>query len=189
MASGCPQRRAKERKTERGWEGFLLCLILYLPLQGRGDTFTINCSGFDQHGVDPAAFQAAFARRAFRPATNVSIPIRVNISFTLSAILEVIWYNPFITWNAKECGGIRKLGMATKNLWLPDIFQISSLRSSWIQIRLRQFSWLTSTVMATSNTLFHLHSFRPDLDGFLSPSKSSPCSGMPSATFSPPESL
>ncbi|XP_068824834.1 5-hydroxytryptamine receptor 3C-like [Capricornis sumatraensis] len=106
-------------------------------LRGRRDTFTINCSGFDQHGVDPAAFQAAFARRAFRPATNVSIPIRVNISFTLSAIMEVdaqlqlrtsflwlnmIWYNPFITWNPEECGGIRKLGMATKNLWLPDIF-------------------------------------------------------------------
>ncbi|XDB46775.1 hypothetical protein AB1E18_000390 [Capra hircus] len=104
-------------------------LLLLLLLLRRGDTFTINCSGFDQHGVDPAAFQAAFARRAFRPATNVSIPIRVNISFTLSAILEVIWYNPFITWNAKECGGIRKLGMVTKNLWLPDIFQISSLRS------------------------------------------------------------
>ncbi|ELR46260.1 5-hydroxytryptamine receptor 3C [Bos mutus] len=125
---------------EQGWlhgEGFLLCLILYLLLQGRGDTFTINCSGFDQHGVDPAAFQAAFARKAFRPATNVSIPICVNISFTLSAILEVdaqlqlmtsflwlnmIWYNPFITWNPEECGGIRKLGMATENLWLPDIF-------------------------------------------------------------------
>lgn len=33
-----------------------------------------------------------------------------------------IWYNPFITWNPEECGGIRKLGMATENLWLPDIF-------------------------------------------------------------------
>ncbi|KAM9697286.1 5-hydroxytryptamine receptor 3C-like [Dama dama] len=125
---------------EQGWlhgEGFLLCLILYLLLQGRGDTLTINCSGSDQHGVDPAAFQAAFARKAFRPATNVSIPTRVNISFTLSAILQVdaqlqlmtsflwlnmIWYNPFITWNPEECGGIRKLGMATENLWLPDIF-------------------------------------------------------------------
>uniref|UniRef100_A0A452G6L1 Neurotransmitter-gated ion-channel ligand-binding domain-containing protein n=1 Tax=Capra hircus TaxID=9925 RepID=A0A452G6L1_CAPHI len=125
-------------------EGTLALFSKFLLSTGRGDTFTINCSGFDQHGVDPAAFQAAFARRAFRPATNVSIPIRVNISFTLSAILEVdaqlqlrtsflwlnmIWYNPFITWNAKECGGIRKLGMVTKNLWLPDIFQISSLRS------------------------------------------------------------
>lgn len=61
---------------------------------GRANTFTINCSGFDQHGVDPAAFQAAFARKAFRPATNVSIPIRVNISFTLSAILEVVSPDP-----------------------------------------------------------------------------------------------
>lgn len=33
-----------------------------------------------------------------------------------------IWYNPFITWNPEECGGIRKLGIATENLWLPDIF-------------------------------------------------------------------
>ncbi|XP_006869864.1 PREDICTED: 5-hydroxytryptamine receptor 3C-like [Chrysochloris asiatica] len=125
---------------ERGWthvEGFVLCLILHLLLQGEGDTFTINCSGFDQHGVDPAAFQAVFDRKAFRPVINYSIPTHVNISFTLSAILEVdaqrqlmtsflwlnvIWYNPFISWNPKECGGIRKLSMTTENLWLPDIF-------------------------------------------------------------------
>jgi len=33
-----PQRRAKERKMEQGWlhgEGFLLCLILHLLLQGK----------------------------------------------------------------------------------------------------------------------------------------------------------
>ncbi|XP_036099392.1 5-hydroxytryptamine receptor 3C-like [Molossus molossus] len=125
---------------ERGWlqgEGFLLCLILYLLLQERGDTFAINCSGFDQHGVDPAAFQALFARKAFLPVTNNNDPTHVNISFTLSAILEVnaqlqlmtsflwlnmIWYNPFIRWNPEECGGIRKLSIATENLWLPDIF-------------------------------------------------------------------
>ncbi|XP_057595768.1 5-hydroxytryptamine receptor 3C-like [Hippopotamus amphibius kiboko] len=125
---------------ERGWlhgEGFLLCLTLHLLLQGRGDTFSINCSGFDQHGVDPAAFQAVFDRKAFRPVTNFSSPTHVNVSFTLSAILEVdaqlqlmtsflwlnaIWYNPFIGWNPEECGGIRKLSMAAENLWLPDIF-------------------------------------------------------------------
>uniref|UniRef100_A0A8C0CQW0 Neurotransmitter-gated ion-channel ligand-binding domain-containing protein n=1 Tax=Balaenoptera musculus TaxID=9771 RepID=A0A8C0CQW0_BALMU len=103
---------------------------------GRGDNFTINYSGFDQHGVDPAAFQAVFDRKAFRPVTNFSIPTHVHISFTLSANLEVdahlqlmtsflwlnMWYNPFLRWNPVECGGIRKLSMAAENLWLPDIF-------------------------------------------------------------------
>ncbi|XP_025769006.1 5-hydroxytryptamine receptor 3C-like [Puma concolor] len=125
---------------ERGWlheYGFFLCLILHLLLQGRGDTFTINCSGFDRHGVDPVAFQAVFDRKAFRPVINYSIPTRVNISFTMSAIVEVdaqlqlmtsflwlnmFWYNPFITWNPEECGGIRKISIAAENLWLPDIF-------------------------------------------------------------------
>ncbi|XP_077610690.1 5-hydroxytryptamine receptor 3C-like isoform X1 [Crocuta crocuta] len=125
---------------ERGWlheHGFYLCLTVHLLLQGRGDTFTINCSGFDRHGVDPVAFQAVFDRKAFRPVVNYSIPTRVNISFTLSAIVEVdaqlqlmtsflwlnlIWYNPFITWNPEECGGIRKISIAAENLWLPDIF-------------------------------------------------------------------
>ncbi|XP_045412722.1 5-hydroxytryptamine receptor 3C-like isoform X1 [Lemur catta] len=125
---------------ERGWlhgKGFLLCFILHLLLQGRGDTFTINCSGFDQHGVDPAAFQAVFDRKAFRPVINYSVPTHVNISFTLSAILKVdahlqlmtsflwlsmIWHNPFIRWNPDECGGIKKLSIATENLWLPDMF-------------------------------------------------------------------
>eukprot|EP00069_Balaena_mysticetus_P017208 bmy_10432T0 len=98
---------------------------------GRGDNFTITCSGFDQHGVDPAAFQAVFDRKAFRPVTNFSIPTHVHISFTLSANLEVdthlqlmtsflwlnvMWYNPFLRWNPVECGGIRKLSVAAENL-------------------------------------------------------------------------
>ncbi|KAK2090793.1 5-hydroxytryptamine receptor 3C [Saguinus oedipus] len=118
----------------------LLCLTVSLLLQGhldqkfwavlrlgRGDSFTINCSGFDQHGVDPTAFQAVFDRKAFRPVTNYSVPTHVNISFTLSAILEVVWDNPFITWNPEECVGINKLTVSAENLWLPDIFIVESM--------------------------------------------------------------
>uniref|UniRef100_A0A8C4M4A7 5-hydroxytryptamine receptor 3C n=1 Tax=Equus asinus asinus TaxID=83772 RepID=A0A8C4M4A7_EQUAS len=102
---------------------------------GRGDIFTINCSGFDWHGVDPAVFQGVFARNSFHPVLDYNSPTHVNISFTLSAILEVneqlqlmtsfLWlklYHPFIRWNPEECGGIRHLSIATENLWLPDIF-------------------------------------------------------------------
>ncbi|KAM6223923.1 5-hydroxytryptamine receptor 3C-like [Rhynchocyon petersi] len=117
-------------------------LTVSLLLQGRGDTFAINCSGFNQNGVDPAAFQAVFDRKAFRPVINYSVPTHVNISFTLSAILEVnaqlqlltsflwmdmIWDNPFISWNPKECVGINKLTIAAENLWLPDIFIVESM--------------------------------------------------------------
>uniref|UniRef100_A0A2K5SFN3 5-hydroxytryptamine receptor 3E n=1 Tax=Cebus imitator TaxID=2715852 RepID=A0A2K5SFN3_CEBIM len=91
---------------------------------GRGVTFTINCSGFGRHGADPTALNSVFERRAFRPVTNVSVPTRVNISFTMSAILDVVWDNPFISWNPEECEGITKMSMAAKNLWLPDIFII-----------------------------------------------------------------
>ncbi|VFV45503.1 5-hydroxytryptamine receptor 3c [Lynx pardinus] len=130
---------------EGGWPaggGFLLYLTVNLLLPGKGDTFTINCSGFDQHGVDPAAFQAVFDRKAFRPVINDSIPIRVNISFTLSAILEVnaqlqlltsflwmnlMWDNAFISWNPEECASINKLTVSAENLWLPDIFIVESM--------------------------------------------------------------
>ncbi|XP_004424722.1 PREDICTED: 5-hydroxytryptamine receptor 3C [Ceratotherium simum simum] len=129
---------------EGGWPpsgGFLLCLTVSLLVQGRANTFTINCSGFDQHGVNPALFQAIFNQKDFRPVVNYSIPTRVNISFTLSAILEVnaqlqlltsflwvkmIWNNPFISWNPKECGNINKLAVTAENLWLPDIFIVES---------------------------------------------------------------
>ncbi|XP_035130510.3 5-hydroxytryptamine receptor 3C [Callithrix jacchus] len=135
-----PEGRMEGRRPATG--GVLLCLTVSLLLQGRGDSFTINCSGFDQHGVDPAAFQAVFDRKAFRPVTNYSIPTRVNISFTLSAILEVdahlqlltsflwtdlVWDNPFITWNPEECIGINKLTVSAENLWLPDIFIVESM--------------------------------------------------------------
>ncbi|KAM9089931.1 LOW QUALITY PROTEIN: 5-hydroxytryptamine receptor 3C-like [Megaptera novaeangliae] len=100
---------------------------------GRGDTFTINCSGLSQHGVDPAAFQAVFDRKAFRPVTNFSIPTHVHISFTLSAILDVLqlltsflwitmmWDNLFISWNPEEYVSNNKLTASAENLWLPDI--------------------------------------------------------------------
>ncbi|XP_045412771.1 5-hydroxytryptamine receptor 3E-like isoform X1 [Lemur catta] len=118
-------------------ERFPFYLVLSLLLQGRGSTFTIDCSGFEQHGVDPSALSVVFDRKAFRPATNLSVPTRVNISFTMSAIqdvdeqlqllssflwLEMVWDNPFISWNPKKCKGITKISVATKNLWLPDIF-------------------------------------------------------------------
>ncbi|XP_075859669.1 5-hydroxytryptamine receptor 3E [Microcebus murinus] len=103
-------------------ERFPFYLVLSLLLQGRSSTFTIDCSGFEQHGVDPAALDVVFDRKAFRPATNLSIPTRVNISFTMSAIKDVVWDNPFISWNPKKCKGITKISVATKNLWLPDIF-------------------------------------------------------------------
>ncbi|XP_074043716.1 5-hydroxytryptamine receptor 3C-like [Macrotis lagotis] len=101
------------------------------------NSFTINCSGFDVHGLNYTAFQSVFDRKAFQPVVNFSVPTRVNISFTLSAILEVnaqiqlltsfiwlelYWDNPFISWNPEECGGITELTVAAENLWLPDIF-------------------------------------------------------------------
>ncbi|XP_027731170.1 5-hydroxytryptamine receptor 3C-like isoform X2 [Vombatus ursinus] len=131
---------------EGGWphqERWLLCLLLSLLLQDSpaltqsSNTFAINCSGFDERGLNQTAFQSVFDRKAFRPVVNISIPTRVNISFTLSAILEVdariqlltsfiwlelFWDNPFISWNPEECGGIKELTVAADNLWLPDIF-------------------------------------------------------------------
>uniref|UniRef100_M3XTI4 5-hydroxytryptamine receptor 3E n=1 Tax=Mustela putorius furo TaxID=9669 RepID=M3XTI4_MUSPF len=77
-------------------------------------------------------------QKAFRPVTNFSIPTLVNISFTMSAILDAdeklqllssflwldaqVWDNPFIRWNPEECEGITKISVTTRNLWLPDIF-------------------------------------------------------------------
>ncbi|XP_063478384.1 5-hydroxytryptamine receptor 3E isoform X2 [Symphalangus syndactylus] len=117
----------------------LLHLTHSMSTTGRGVTFTINCSGFGQHGADPTALNSMFNRKPFRPATNISVPTQVNISFTMSAILDVneqmhllssflwlemVWDNPFISWNPEECEGITKMSMAAKNLWLPDIFII-----------------------------------------------------------------
>uniref|UniRef100_M3XTI1 Neurotransmitter-gated ion-channel ligand-binding domain-containing protein n=1 Tax=Mustela putorius furo TaxID=9669 RepID=M3XTI1_MUSPF len=106
-------------------------LIGSLLTTGGGEAFTINCSGFDQYGVDPAAFQAVFDRKAFRPVVNNSIPTQVNISFTLSAILEVnaqlqlltsflwmnlMWDNLLISWNPEECVSLKRLTVSAENL-------------------------------------------------------------------------
>ncbi|XP_045859347.1 5-hydroxytryptamine receptor 3E-like isoform X2 [Meles meles] len=125
---------------EESWfqkERFPFFLVLNLLLQGRSSTFINNCSGSAQQGVYPTVLESVFDRKAFRPVTNFSIPTLVNISFTMSAILDVdeklqllssflwlemVWDNPFIRWNPEECEGITKISVATKNLWLPDIF-------------------------------------------------------------------
>uniref|UniRef100_A0A2K6NCT1 5-hydroxytryptamine receptor 3E n=1 Tax=Rhinopithecus roxellana TaxID=61622 RepID=A0A2K6NCT1_RHIRO len=114
----------------------LLHLTHLMSTTGRGVTFTIKYSGFGQHRVDPTALNSVFNRKAFR-AVTISVPTGVNISFTMSTIpdvdeqlyllssflwLEMVWDNPFISWNPEECEGITKMSMAAKNLWLPDIF-------------------------------------------------------------------
>ncbi|XP_068829256.1 5-hydroxytryptamine receptor 3E-like isoform X2 [Capricornis sumatraensis] len=110
---------------DRSWfhrERLSFYIVLSLLLPGRGSTFTINCTGFGQNGMYTTALDSVFERKAFRPVINFSIPTIVNISFTVSAILNVVWDNPFISWNPEECDGISKISVATKNLWLPDIF-------------------------------------------------------------------
>uniref|UniRef100_A0A4X2M8W4 5-hydroxytryptamine receptor 3C n=1 Tax=Vombatus ursinus TaxID=29139 RepID=A0A4X2M8W4_VOMUR len=98
-----------------------------------GNEFTINCSGFDSQGVNPTVFASVIMRKDFRPVVNYSVPTQVNISFTVSSILDVVschlafvWDNAFISWNPEECGGIQRISMMTQNLWLPDIFVIES---------------------------------------------------------------
>uniref|UniRef100_A0A8D1P603 5-hydroxytryptamine receptor 3C n=1 Tax=Sus scrofa TaxID=9823 RepID=A0A8D1P603_PIG len=97
-----------------GGVGFPLCLTVSLLLRGKMGHFTINCSGFDQHRVDAAVFQAIFNQKAFCPLINYSIPTHVNISFTLSAISE-LWVSAIT------------ISLWT-NLWLPHII----IMKSWV---------------------------------------------------------
>uniref|UniRef100_A0A452FBM5 5-hydroxytryptamine receptor 3C n=1 Tax=Capra hircus TaxID=9925 RepID=A0A452FBM5_CAPHI len=122
---------------EGGWPavgGFLLCLTVNFLLQGRGNIFIISCSGFDQHRVDSAAFQALFDLKVC-PATKVSTSTQVNISFIClpswkeglewlhhhSPLLLLTWLwmwdKPLIT----ECISNNRLTVSAENLWLPDI--------------------------------------------------------------------
>uniref|UniRef100_A0A8C9KRQ0 5-hydroxytryptamine receptor 3E n=1 Tax=Panthera tigris altaica TaxID=74533 RepID=A0A8C9KRQ0_PANTA len=117
-----PPRSYHRALSHRQQESSLPLLTHSMSSTGRGSTFIINCSGFGQHGGYPTVLDSVFERKAFRPVTNFSIPTLVNISFTMSAILDVVWDNPFIRWNPEECEGITKISVATKNLWLPDIF-------------------------------------------------------------------
>ncbi|KAM4889399.1 5-hydroxytryptamine receptor 3E-like [Thomomys bottae] len=106
------------------------------PGQRQGSTSTIDCSGFGQHGMDPTDVHPVFVTKA-SPVITFTEPIHVNISFTITAILDVdeqlqlmssflwlemVWDNPLMSWNPEECEGITKISIAARNLWLPDIF-------------------------------------------------------------------
>uniref|UniRef100_A0A0D9RM32 5-hydroxytryptamine receptor 3D n=1 Tax=Chlorocebus sabaeus TaxID=60711 RepID=A0A0D9RM32_CHLSB len=141
-----------------------LALLSQLLTTGKGNTLIINCSGFGQHGVDPAAFQAVFNRKAVDPVTNYSIPIHVNVTFTLSAIWKYCFsrihifnchrawpgHNQFVQWNPDECRGIKKSGMATENLWLSDVFIEQSISVDQTPAGLMASM---SIVKVTSNTI------------------------------------
>lgn len=61
----------------------------------------------------------------------------------------MIWYNPFIRWNPGESEGIKKLSMATENLWLPDI-----IIEEFMDVdQAPTVSWLMSTVKVTTDII------------------------------------
>ncbi|KAM6160958.1 5-hydroxytryptamine receptor 3E-like [Erethizon dorsatum] len=91
---------------------------------GQGRSFAINCSGFGEYGADPAVLDSGFGRNFFPPVISFAVPIRVKISFTITAILDVVWDNPLLRWRPEECEGVTKMSVAARNLWLPDIFII-----------------------------------------------------------------
>ncbi|CAB1314290.1 unnamed protein product, partial [Coregonus sp. 'balchen'] len=70
------------------------------------------------------------------PAVNLSNPTIANISFTLYAVLGVnektqilttflwlrlYWHHQFLVWDADDCGGVTRISLPVKQLWVPDI--------------------------------------------------------------------
>ncbi|KAM9089929.1 5-hydroxytryptamine receptor 3E-like [Megaptera novaeangliae] len=87
--TGYPQAPALGPLSYREHKSSLPILTHSVLTTGRSRTCIIDCSGFGQHGVYTTALDSVFGRKAFRPVTNFSIPTLVNISFTMSAILDV----------------------------------------------------------------------------------------------------
>ncbi|XP_004640852.1 5-hydroxytryptamine receptor 3E [Octodon degus] len=113
-------------------ERVLFYLVLHLLLQAQDHSFAINCPGFGE----PVGLDSGFGRKPFPPVISFAVPVRVNISFTIIAImdvdeqlqlmtsflwLEMVWDNPLLRWRPEECEGIRKMSVAARNLWLPDV--------------------------------------------------------------------
>lgn len=135
---------------ERGWlhrQGFLLCLIFSLPLQGQGAIFTISHSGFDQRGVDPVVKQ--YLTERLLSSHQLQCPhsghpflhlichpscILVNAQLqlvTLSLWLNMIWYSLLIRWNPEEYGVTGGLSVVIGTCG----FQVFSSGSLWMWLR------------------------------------------------------
>ena len=41
-----------------------------------------------------------------------------NFNFFL---IPQIWFNPLLTWNSSEFGGLKTINVSPKKVWLPDI--------------------------------------------------------------------
>ncbi|KAK3727962.1 hypothetical protein QZH41_015910, partial [Actinostola sp. cb2023] len=71
-----------------------------------------------------------------RPVINDSNAVTVVLGMTLNQIIDVdeknqilttsawvrqTWFNPHLSWNVTEFGGLKTINVSPKNVWLPDI--------------------------------------------------------------------
>uniref|UniRef100_A0A4W5L0V5 5-hydroxytryptamine (serotonin) receptor 3A n=1 Tax=Hucho hucho TaxID=62062 RepID=A0A4W5L0V5_9TELE len=109
---------------------FISLFISFLLLPA---TLTLSLSLSGHSGPTYESMQTVFDRISFRPAVNLSNPTIANISFTLYAVLGVnektqilttfLWLRlvNFLVWDADDCGGVTRISLPVKELWVPDI--------------------------------------------------------------------
>ncbi|XP_020610814.1 neuronal acetylcholine receptor subunit alpha-7-like [Orbicella faveolata] len=72
-----------------------------------------------------------------RPVVNMSDKVTVKLGISLHQLINVdeknqlmqvslwirqTWFNPFLTWNQSEYGGISQINIRPSKVWIPDIF-------------------------------------------------------------------
>ncbi|KAL2090127.1 hypothetical protein ACEWY4_014815 [Coilia grayii] len=80
----------------------------------------LNCSEPEPASLLSALQQSVFNLSGMRPVRDLTQPTIIRISFTVYAILGVIWQNEFVRWDAEECG-THKITLPRSSSWNPDI--------------------------------------------------------------------
>ncbi|XP_077999639.1 neuronal acetylcholine receptor subunit alpha-10-like [Glandiceps talaboti] len=88
--------------------------------------------------------------KILRPVYNDSTTINVTFGMALNQIINVLWQDEFLRWNASDYGGTSELTMADDMVWKPDIKLYNNIDEDFMHID------ETSLLLSSDGTVYWL---------------------------------
>ncbi|XP_023930299.1 neuronal acetylcholine receptor subunit alpha-9-like [Lingula anatina] len=63
-----------------------------------------------------------------RPVTNASHPVLLRVGFALNQIIDLLWTDEFLQWNASDYQGLSEIRISTAEIWMPDLTLYNDVR-------------------------------------------------------------
>ncbi|XP_064628048.1 neuronal acetylcholine receptor subunit beta-3-like [Lineus longissimus] len=118
-----------------------ISVLLYGGLVKSDTEHLNNEAKLIRHLTSPATYE-----KTARPVVNASLPIQLNVTFYLNTLvklndkeqelvfsgyMEVTWVDEGLKWDPSKYEGLRKIGIQSDKVWIPDIGLFNSLDANF----------------------------------------------------------